>query len=100
MLGSGDSVLVLMHVTYLAHLLTVRSLASQGIGGSGSRDYASYQYILICTRLAPRLAPTATAHVHNVLHSETKCDPKNLPDPASNRGPAFICYTALNTRGV
>jgi len=44
MLGSGDSVPVLMHVTYLAHLLTVCSLASQtlsAIGGSGSRDYAS-----------------------------------------------------------
>ena len=44
MLGSGDSVPVLMHVTYLAHLLTVCSLASQTLstsGGSGSRDFAS-----------------------------------------------------------
>ena len=35
--GSGDSVLVLVHVTYFAHLLCM------------------YQYILTCTGLAPRV---------------------------------------------
>ena len=77
MLGSGDSVLVLMHVTFLAHLLTVCSLATQTLsasGGSGSQDHAFYQYILTCTGLASGLgsAPTATAHAQNVLHSENK----------------------------
>ena len=90
MLGSGDSVLVLMHVTFLAHLLTVCSLATQTLsasGGSGSQDHAFYQYILTCTGLAwrPQIicsglgsAPTATAHAQNVLHSENKYVQKKI----------------------
>ena len=58
---SGDSVLVLMHVTYLAHLLcTYIQLTSTFLHAQASPpDY--------CSRLGS--APTATAHAQNVLHS-------------------------------
>ena len=76
MLGSGNSVLVLMHITYLAHLLTVCSLAGQTLsasGGSALRDYyAVHSHMcpqIICSGLGS--APTATAHAQNVLHEST-----------------------------
>ena len=53
MLGSGDSLPVLMHVTYLAHLLAVRSLASQQAEGLARETMRLYQYTLTCTGLAP-----------------------------------------------
>jgi len=62
--GSGDSVLVLMHVTYLSHLLcTYIQLSSTLLHAQASPpDY--------CSGLGS--APPATAHAQNVLHSETK----------------------------
>ena len=58
--GRGDSILVLMHVTYLVHLL-----CTDFCSGLGS-------------------APPATAHAHNVFHSETKS--KVLPKKLSRSG--------------
>ena len=58
--GSGDSVLVLMHVTYLAHLLcTYIQLTSTFLHALSPPDYWS----------GLGSAPPATAHVQNMLHS-------------------------------
>ena len=69
----------LMHVTYLAHLLTVCSLASQTLwasGGSGSLDYAFLQVHSHMHWPRPNSGlgrvPTAIAHAQNVLYSDTK----------------------------
>ena len=101
--GSSDSVLTLMHVTYLVHLL---------------RTYLTSTFLHVqasppgyCSGLGS--APPATAHAQNVLHLETKskvrpkkiCPPRSLlhhshPDPRgfSNRGGEFGDLTGLEPR--
>jgi len=88
--GSGDSVLVLMHVSLHIYYVPIYSVP---VHSYMHRPHPQ----IICSGLDS--APTATAHVQNVLHSETKSKvhpTKKISPVGTQRGEIALQHTLLH----